>query len=63
MTNRDDAEIPTIEDAATTRWLAQTLQGARERSREAPSLEAIDRMRARIFGEGARKKERQILAA
>jgi hypothetical protein len=55
--------ITDIEDAANARWLAAKLTPARARSQDVPTLEAVDRMRAAIFGEAApRRKERSIAA-
>jgi hypothetical protein len=56
-------KISDIEDAANARWLAARLTAARARSQDVPTLEAVDRMRAAIFGEDApRRKERSIAA-
>ena len=55
--------ITTIEDASNARWLAAKLVLARVRAKEAPSEEALERIRARVFGIGApRKRERRIAA-
>jgi hypothetical protein len=55
--------VSTIEDASNARWLAAKLILARARAKETPSAEALDRIRARVFGpEAVRKKERRIAA-
>ena len=55
-------EISRIEDASTARWLVQALEPARARIRRAPTQQAVERIRMRVFGEGARKP-RQAAAA
>jgi hypothetical protein len=55
--------ITDIEDAANARWLVGKLTPARVRCQDVPTLEAVDRMRATIFGEeAARRKEHSIAA-
>jgi hypothetical protein len=54
---RTTATITDIQDAATARWLTTTLAPARSRSQAAPSAEAVERMRLRIFGAPARKSK------
>jgi hypothetical protein len=49
------ANITSIEDAATVRWLARVLAPARNRLAGEPSDEALERVRARVFGEQPRK--------
>ncbi len=55
--------VSDFEDAATARWLAARLEPARMAAREVPSVEAIARMRARIFGEAAPVKKDTRIAA
>jgi hypothetical protein len=55
MTAKTPAAITNIEDAATVRWLAGVLAPVRNRVTTEPSEQAIERMRARIFGEAPRK--------
>jgi hypothetical protein len=61
MTTEAAAAITSIEDASTARWLARALAPARNRVQAEPSDEAIQRIRARVFGE-APKKERTLAA-
>ena len=56
-------QINSVEDAETSAWLAQTLEPARARLREAPTADAIDRIRARLFGEPERRKKDRSIAA
>jgi hypothetical protein len=63
MNSKQTAAITDIEDAATVRWLANALAPARAEARHEPTDEAIDRMRARVFGKAARPKHRQRIAA
>ena len=57
------ATVSDIEDGATVRWLAKTLEPARTRASEAPSAEAVDRISARVFGETAARRTRRDIAA
>ena len=43
--------IAEFEDAAATRWLRQARAPARARAAQAPSAEAVDRIRARLAAE------------
>ncbi|MGH7621557.1 MAG: hypothetical protein ACREMU_04390 [Gemmatimonadaceae bacterium] len=63
MNTKQTAAITDIEDAATVRWLARALAPARADARRSPTDEAIDRMRARVFGAQERPKHRQRIAA
>jgi hypothetical protein len=58
-----NAKISDIEDASTSRWLATTLAPAQRRVKEGPSAEAIDRIRARVFGEAPARKATRSIAA
>jgi hypothetical protein len=65
MTTKTPARIEKIEDAATARWLARTLEPARARIETAPSAEAVDRIRARVLDAGAaaaRRPARRLAA-
>jgi hypothetical protein len=62
MTENTPETVSAIEDAATARWLARTLAPARAAVARHPSPQAIDRMRARIFGEEAPRKRSRIAA-
>ncbi len=55
MTDETPAAITNIEDAATARWLAVTLAPARALVQAEPSEQALDRIRARVFGDAPRK--------
>lgn len=63
MTDKTSASITSIETATTARWLSRALAPARYRSKEAPTAEAVDRIRARVFGETATKKADRSIAA
>jgi hypothetical protein len=55
--------VTEFEDAQTARWLEDKLRPARARIKDGPSVDAVARMRARIFGEEApQKKDRRIAA-
>jgi hypothetical protein len=41
--------ITELEDTATTVWLSDALAAARQRAKQGPTAEAVDRIRARIF--------------
>jgi hypothetical protein len=55
MTTEAPATITNFEDAATVRWLVRVLAPARNRVASGPTDEALERIRARIFGEAPRK--------
>jgi hypothetical protein len=57
------ATVHSIEAASTARWLASALAPARARAKQAPAADAIDRIRARVFGEPAAKKRERSIAA
>lgn len=57
MDEQTPALITDIRDAALARWLLQTLEPARDRVQDAPSEEAIERMRARVFGAPVRQSK------
>ena len=63
MTENTPAIITDIEAATTARWLVKALAPARAEAARVPSEEAVDRMRARIFGEDTAKKRTRTLAA
>jgi hypothetical protein len=62
-TKTESATITSIETATTARWLTRTLAPARARTKDAPTAEAVDRIRARVFGEPAAKKTERSIAA
>jgi hypothetical protein len=57
------ATVHSIEAATTARWLASALAPARARAKQAPSEDAVDRIRMRVFGEPAAKKRERSIAA
>ena len=62
-TTKTHANVTAFEDASNSRWLAARLAPARARVQSAPAEDAVERIRVRIFGEGAaRKKQRKIAA-
>jgi hypothetical protein len=61
MVTRTPAAITNIEEASTARWLARTLAADRARVLSEPSDAAVERIRARLFGERS-KKERTLAA-
>lgn len=63
MTTRGTANIDSIEDAKTARWLSQTLAPARAGIKAAPTDDAIARIRARVFGDAAVRKTQRSIAA
>jgi len=63
MTTSTVAKITDIEDAANVRWLAKMLEPARTRVRATPTDEAVDRIRARVFGDAAPRKVSPSIAA
>ncbi len=54
-TTETPAAITSIEDASAARWLASALEPARARGATEPTDEAIERIRARVFGERPRR--------
>jgi hypothetical protein len=63
MTQDKPATVHSIEAASNARWLSARLAPARARLKEAPTAEAVDRIRARVFGEPAEKKTHRSIAA
>jgi hypothetical protein len=63
MTYDKPATVHSIETASNARWLSRALAPARARSKEAPTAEAVDRIRARVFGETAQKRDHRSIAA
>ena len=53
MTTETPAAITNIQDASTARFVARALAPARDRVLAEPTDEALERIRARIFGERA----------
>jgi hypothetical protein len=63
MPTETAANVTTIEDATAARWLAKTLAPARADVAAGPSAEAVDRIRARVFGEAAPRRAARKIAA
>ena len=63
MLTRPAGNISDIDDAAAVRWLKATLEPARLHVGAAPTAEAVDRIRARIFGESAPRRHHRSIAA
>jgi hypothetical protein len=63
MPTKKSAVPNEIEAAATARWLVATLAPARARAKASPSAAAIDRMRTRVLGPEAAKRQKQRIAA
>jgi len=61
-TETKPATVTSIETASTARWLTRALERARADARKAPTEDAVDRIRLRVFGEGAKKAQRTIAA-
>jgi hypothetical protein len=55
MVTRTPAAVTNIEDASIARWLTRTLAPSRARVMSAPAQAAVQRVRARIFGEEPKK--------
>jgi hypothetical protein len=47
-----------IEAAATGKWLAATLAPARARMKGAPTAQAVERVRRRVFGDAPARRRR-----
>jgi len=63
MTTATAHNVTGIEPAATARWLARALEPARRDVRTGPTAEAVDRIRARVFGEALSAKPPRRIAA
>ena len=63
-TTRANVEKVThLEDILGPRWLAQTLRPARARLQSAPPPEAVERIRARVFGDAKPTRKPRSIAA
>ena len=62
-TQATTTNISEFEDATTARWLKDTLEPARRQVQAVPTAEAVDRMRERVFGEGAPRRKQGKIAA
>ena len=63
MTENKPAAISSIHTASTARWLATVLATARAEAKAAPPPGAVERIRARVFGEASGRKHTRTLAA
>ena len=63
MTTRTSAKVTDIQDQATVRWLAKLLEPSRERVQAEPDVERLDRIRLRVLGASAQRKDRRSIAA
>ncbi len=63
MVTSPEPNISEIDDAAAARWLRLKLEPARRTVAKAPTAEAIDRIRARVFGEAAPRRRHRSIAA
>jgi hypothetical protein len=63
MNTDTPANVTNIDDATAARWLTETLEPARARAKEGPTASAIERIRARIFGDAAAAKKDRSIAA
>ncbi len=62
MKTNKTATVTDIEDVSTVKWLARALEPARARVKAGPMAEAVERMRARVFGEAGAKKRQELAA-
>lgn len=63
MATKPAAKITDIEDAATAKWLAKTLEPARAEAGARPDVDAVERIRARVFGDALPRKASRSIAA
>ena len=63
MTTRTPANVTTLEEAASARWLTATLEKARSDVKSVPTAEAVDRIRERVMGEPTPRKAQRSIAA
>ena len=63
MVTSPEPNISDFDDAAATRWLRLKLEPARRAVASAPTAEAVDRIRARVFGEAAPRRRHRSIAA
>jgi hypothetical protein len=63
MTDKKPATPTNITTAASARWLAAALAGARAEVSAGPTPEAVERMRARVLGETRGRERTPTLAA
>jgi len=63
MTTKTPANVSTMEEAASARWLAATLEHARIDMQRVPTAEAVDRIREQVLGVAASRKAERSIAA
>lgn len=63
MITKTPANLTTIEDATTSKWLTRTLATARDRGQQVPTDEAVDRIRLRVIGAPSPRKQQRSIAA
>jgi len=56
MVTSPEPNISDFDDAAAARWLRLKLEPARRTVRKTPTAEAVDRIRARVFGVAVRRR-------
>ena len=63
MVTSREPNISDFDDAATTRWLRLKLEPARRNVAAGPTAEAVDRIRARVFGDATPRRGHRPIAA
>lgn len=63
MVTSPEPNISDFDDATAARWLRLKLEPARRDVAKAPTAEAVDRIRARVFGETAPRRRHRSIAA
>ena len=58
-----EPNISDFDDATAARWLRLTLEPTRRNGPKAPTAEAVDRIRARVFGDAAPRRRHRSIAA
>ena len=63
MVTSPEPNISDYDDAAAARWLRLKLAPARQSVAKSPTAEAIDRIRARVFGDAVPRRRHRSIAA
>lgn len=63
MVTSPEPNISDFDDAAASRWLRLKLESARRTVAKAPTAEAVDRIRARVFGDAVPRRRHRSIAA
>ena len=63
MVTSPEPNISAFDDASAARWLRMKLEPARRKVAGAPTAEAVDRIRARVFGEAVPRRRHRSIAA